>query len=183
MAVEISQMQRLIVLLGHPTYSLSVVLFSLLVSSGMGSYFSEKIATTSKERIILLSLVLTLFGFGKLTPLLITEFQSSGLVSRIVLACLILMPIGFFMGTAFPFGIQAASRRHNELTPWLWGINGATSVAASVIVIPISLVYGISISFWVGFFFYCCALLAFWLFSRKNDKTALASTKSNTAQD
>src|SRR5262249_62323814 len=40
MFVEISQLQRLIVFLGHPTYSLSVVLFSLLVSSGVGAYLS-----------------------------------------------------------------------------------------------------------------------------------------------
>ena len=34
MFIEISQMQRLIVFLGHPIYGLSVVLFSLLLSSG-----------------------------------------------------------------------------------------------------------------------------------------------------
>ena len=34
MLVETSQMQRLIVVLGHPTYGLTVVLFSLLLSSG-----------------------------------------------------------------------------------------------------------------------------------------------------
>ncbi|HEU5324213.1 MAG TPA: hypothetical protein VFX28_25655, partial [Methylomirabilota bacterium] len=37
MLVEISQMQRLIVFLGHPTYGLSVVLFAMLASSGLGS--------------------------------------------------------------------------------------------------------------------------------------------------
>lgn len=36
MLVEIAQMQRLIVLLGHPTFSLSVVLFGLLISGGAG---------------------------------------------------------------------------------------------------------------------------------------------------
>ena len=37
MLVEISQVQRLAIFLGHPVYSLSVVLFSLLLSSGAGS--------------------------------------------------------------------------------------------------------------------------------------------------
>jgi hypothetical protein len=41
MFIEISQMQRLIVFLGHPTYGLSVVLFSLLVASGAGSYTTD----------------------------------------------------------------------------------------------------------------------------------------------
>ena len=34
MLIETSQMQRLIITLGHPTYGLSVVLFALLLSSG-----------------------------------------------------------------------------------------------------------------------------------------------------
>src|SRR6185503_2981853 len=42
MLVEIAQMQRLIFLLGHPTFSLSVVLFGLLISSGAGSFASGR---------------------------------------------------------------------------------------------------------------------------------------------
>ena len=38
MMIEISQMERLIVFLGHPIYALSVVLFTLLLASGLGSY-------------------------------------------------------------------------------------------------------------------------------------------------
>src|ERR1700676_3268956 len=37
MLIEISQMQRLMVFLGHPVYGLSVVLFTILVFSGLGS--------------------------------------------------------------------------------------------------------------------------------------------------
>jgi hypothetical protein len=44
MLVETSQMQRLIVVLGHPTYGLTVVLFSLLLSSGIGSALTSRIA-------------------------------------------------------------------------------------------------------------------------------------------
>ena len=40
MLIETSQMQRLIIALGHPTYGLSVVLFALLLSSGIGSYLT-----------------------------------------------------------------------------------------------------------------------------------------------
>ena len=37
MLIEISQMQRLMVFLGHPVYGLSVVLFTILIFSGIGS--------------------------------------------------------------------------------------------------------------------------------------------------
>ena len=39
MCIEVSQMQRLIVMLGHPIYGLSVVLFSLLLASGLGEFY------------------------------------------------------------------------------------------------------------------------------------------------
>ncbi len=45
MLVETSQVQRLIVFLGHPTYGLSVVLFALLLSSGIGSFFTQESTT------------------------------------------------------------------------------------------------------------------------------------------
>ena len=42
--IEISQLQRLSIFLGHPTYALTVVLFSVLLSSGIGSMLSERFA-------------------------------------------------------------------------------------------------------------------------------------------
>src|SRR5271170_5884171 len=40
--IELSQMQRLMIFLGHPSYALSVVLFVLLISSGLGSFCTER---------------------------------------------------------------------------------------------------------------------------------------------
>jgi hypothetical protein len=74
---------------------------------------------------------------------------------------MILLPLGFMMGTAFPLGMKVASGRSAELTPWLWGINGATSVCASVLAVVISMNSGISSSFWVGFASYAVAFAAF----------------------
>ena len=50
MLVEISQLQRLTIFLGHPAYSLSVVLFSLLVSSGAGSLSTGRVADAEAGR-------------------------------------------------------------------------------------------------------------------------------------
>ena len=141
MLVEISQMQRLIIFLGHPTYGLSVVLFSLLLSSGLGSYSLGRICNAglgdkALVRLILLLTVLTLLGV--LTPPLIRQFRESTTLVRILVATGILSPLGLFMGMAFPLGMRSASERSASLTPWLWGINGAASVLASVLAIVIS---------------------------------------------
>ena len=36
------------------------------------------------------------------------------------------------MGMAFPLGMRLAAERWERSTPWLWGINGATSVCSAV---------------------------------------------------
>lgn len=164
MLVEISQMQRLIVFLGHPVYGLSVVLFALLISSGLGSYFTHNIelpamADKATRRMILLLGVLVIFGL--ITPYAIRAFASSVTLVRIQISIIILFPLGFFMGMAFPLGMRAASNMSNDITPWLWGINGATSVCASVFAVAIALSFSISASFWTGFTFYVIAFFSF----------------------
>ena len=68
MLIETSQMQRLIVFLGHPTYGLSVVLFALLLSSGIGSYFTRTHQRRTRDRqagmrrLAALIVVLVVFG-------------------------------------------------------------------------------------------------------------------------
>jgi hypothetical protein len=80
---------------------------------------------------------------------------------RVSAAVGMLVPLGFFMGMAFPLGMELASRRAPALTPWFWGINGATSVCASVLGLTIALTWGFSASFWTGFGCYAIALAAF----------------------
>ena len=41
--IEVALIQKFVLFLGHPTYALTVVIFSMLVSSGLGSYFSRRL--------------------------------------------------------------------------------------------------------------------------------------------
>src|SRR5262249_50387225 len=41
--IEVALIQKFVLFLGHPTYALTVVVFSMLVASGLGSYFSPRI--------------------------------------------------------------------------------------------------------------------------------------------
>ena len=162
--IEISQLQRLIVFLGHPTYSLTVVLFTLLVSSGIGSYLTKDVKIDHGKNSAILRLFLLLCAivvFGLFTPHVITEFRAATTAVRIALSVSILFVLGLFMGMAFPLGMKIANKKSASLTPWLWGMNGATSVCGSVLAIVIALASGISTSFWTGFFFYITAFVSF----------------------
>jgi lipid-binding SYLF domain-containing protein len=65
------------------------------------------------------------------------------------------------MGTAFPLGMKLAARRADALTPWLWGVNGALSVVASVLAVAVALSWSISAAFWAGFAAYGAALVSY----------------------
>lgn len=173
MMIEISQLQRLTVFLGHPTYSLSVVLFSLLLSSGIGSYLTQraytKVIFSTSIRILILLFILGLFGLT--TPIVINSFSGALTSIRIFLAILILSPMGLFMGMAFPMGMKIATAHAKPLTPWFWGVNGAMSVFASVLAVAVSINSGISTSFWFG----CsCYLVAFITVLRIGEPAQLA---------
>lgn len=171
MLVEISQLQRLTIFLGHPSYSLSVVLFSLLVSSGLGSLSTARLGpdfTGAAVRRVAL-MVVVLAAFGLLTPAAVQVFEAASTPVRILLSIGILMPIGFFMGMAFPLGLRIALRSSPGLAPWLWGVNGATSVCASVLAMVIAIGGGISAAFWTGAGFYLVALAALAMLRRREE--------------
>lgn len=161
--IEIAQVQRLIVLLGHPTYTLSVVLFSLLVSGGVGSFATRGVsdsllARAGATRVLALIGVLLIVGIA--TPMVVDRWQSGSTPVRIGIALALLVPTGFFMGMAFPIGMRIANRVTPGTTAWLWGLNGATSVVASVLAVVIAMGWGISSAWWTGTACYVVALMA-----------------------
>jgi hypothetical protein len=183
MLIEISQMQRFIVFLGHPTYALSVVLFALLLSSGLGSFTTRHLTQASGSAVARLALLLlAIVVFGALTPRAISAFASSVNAVRISVAVGILFPLGLFMGMAFPLGLKLAASQVDALTPAFWGVNGATSICGSVLAAAVAMNLGISNTFWSGFLCYVIAFAAyFWARGRAASPTqidlAVASVK------
>ena len=106
-------------------------------------------------------LVVVLGVFGAITPAVAEWSQPLSTPVRIFTAVALLFPIGMLMGMAFPLGMKLAAARAQELTPWLWGLNGAASVLASVLGICIALTWSIPTAFWAGWLCYLCALTAF----------------------
>ena len=162
MLVEISQVQRLSVFLGHPTYGLTVVLFSLLLASGLGSLLTQRISNPGFIGVILLLvLLLLLCVYGFYSPGFISSRIGHSNWERVLLSVTGLGGIGFLLGTAFPLGMKVALARASSLTPWLWGVHGTTTVLASVFAMIIALSGGLSVAFWCGVGCYLVALGAF----------------------
>src|SRR5829696_1525964 len=85
--VEVSQLQRLSIFLGHPTYALGVVLFSVLLFSGIGSSISERLVRSERQMLVpLLALLATVLVLGFLTPRIIEAADSFTTPMRILVA-------------------------------------------------------------------------------------------------
>jgi hypothetical protein len=170
MLVEISQMQRLAIFLGHPVYSLGIVLFTLLLASGIGSSLTRSFISEESglaQMCALVSIVAVLFLFGLLSPLLINHYRGEITALRLLVAAFVMFPPGLVMGMAFPVGMSIANRSNAPLTPWFWGVNGAASVVASVLTVIIALSFGIGLAFWAGVICYLFAVGSYLCARRK----------------
>ena len=166
MFIEIAKIQQLIIFLGHPTYALAVVLFSLLLFTGAGSYCSAKIGF---RPLSLLAIPAVLLLIMPMTDYVVTDFRSATDGVRILLSVLILAPLGFVLGFPFPLGIAIADKLNKEIIPWLWGVNGATSVFATVAATAVSFWFGIGASYWAGIAAYVMCGVFYFLLRTKAD--------------
>jgi len=160
MLIEISQMQRLMVFLGHPVYGLAVVLFTILLFGGLGSAtLGADVPRPAAVVARVVALLTALVVAGLLTPLLTTWARSEAIDMRILLSVLLLAPPAFCMGMMFPLGLSTW-RRHSELLPFFWSANGITSMFASVLGMVLSIEFGIANTYALGACFYVvCALM------------------------
>ncbi len=160
MFLELSFMQKFILFLGHPIYSLTVILFSILFSSGLGSYFSGRFEGIKKALTgVLIIIILISALYILILPKIFYGLIALPRSFRILISVLLLFPLGFFMGMPLPLGIRLTDRRFHSIIPWAWGINGATSVLGSGLSIFLAMNFGFNISILAGMISYAFALV------------------------
>ena len=160
--VQVALIQKFVLLLGHPAYALTVVIFSMLVSSGLGSYFSRDLIGDSgaRWRGVLLSAGLLIAVLSLLlTPLTIIAVPWP-LPWKILLAVMVVAPAGFLMGIPFPTGLARLGQSYASSLRWAWSVNAAASVMGSAAAVVIGIYFGLRITLLVGAAFYLCAIAA-----------------------
>ena len=131
-------MQRFALFLGHPSRSIAFVLGALLISAGIGSYVGPKKGWSIEA--VLISVTLTILGAAYLYPWVVQSFLGHPLWLRCLWVVAMIFPLGFFMGIPFPTGIRRiATQRGKDTVPWMWSINGGTTVIGSVLAIIIAM--------------------------------------------
>ena len=169
--VEIAFIQRFVLFLGHPTYALTVVIFLLMVSSGVGSLASRHWLPRAEMGWMPL--------FAILAALAVYIFVLSGLLavwvglplgSRFLISGALLIPLGFAMGMPFPTGLRALAAKavarsregqeaDDNAIEWAWAMNAAASVLGSVLAMVIAIQFGLTVTLACGAFAYLLAVV------------------------
>lgn len=170
MTFEVWLIQKGILFLGHPLYAVSVVLFALLFSSGMGSLFSGRLAARKFFPgwfLVACFFVILIDSF--LLPLFLDRFLSQLLFKRIILAIVSIFPAGFFLGFPFPAGIARLERFSSSLIPLAWSANAFSSVVSAVLAAVVAVSAGYTSLSILASIYYILAFFLFY-FSSHRDK-------------
>ena len=181
--VEIALLQKLALFLGHPSYALVVVLFSILVATAFGARMSRwrgfrgHAAVIGGVAVAVLCLV-----YSIVLPPLLGAWVAWPITARAPVAALLVAASGVPMGLLLPSGIVAVSRRDPQLVPWAWGINGATSVIGTVIATVVAIHAGFGTTLRFGAVLYLLAAATFLYLARLTSSGAPSSTNDSDTE-
>jgi hypothetical protein len=158
--IEVGLIQKFVLFLGHPTYALTVVIFSMLVSSGIGSFMSSRLLGRDQGRLIkalgLIALVTALLAI--VVSSLLSSLVWLPWVLKVALTVALIAPLGFVMGMPFPTGLKRLEEWHAPSVRWAWSLNAAASVMGSVGALVCAIYVGLVQTLMVGGLFYLAAL-------------------------
>jgi spermidine synthase len=163
--IEISLIQKHILFLGQPVYSISSVLFSLLLSAGAGSWTVQRFFREGAERrwlgVVLALLAATIVFEVVAAPSIFDALLGAGRMARFVVSGVVIAPLGALLGIPFPLGIRLLGSRSPEAVPWAWGVNAYATVVGSILCVIIAVTFGFRVNFALAFALYTTGFLLF----------------------
>ena len=159
--VQVALIQKFVLFLGHPTYALTVIIFSMLISSGLGSYFSRRFtgeANTLRWTSVLIAVAAAVSALAFLAAP-VSEFGVGWpLPLKILVTAALIAPAGFLMGIPFPTGLTRLEERYPQAVRWAWALNAAASVLGSAAAIFLAIYIGLRATVLTGALLYLAAL-------------------------
>lgn len=153
--VEIALIQKFVLFLGHPTYSLTVIVFSMLVFSSLGSRTSR---TNWRGVGVLIAIAIVLLAFA--VPVVTNVGTGWPLIQKCIVAMLLIAPAAFLMGIPFPQGLRLLEAQNPPVVRWAWSVNAASSVLGSAAAIFFAIYLGLKTTLLIGAICYLLAASA-----------------------
>lgn len=146
MILEVTMIQKFMLVLGNPIFSMSTIIFTMLMGAGFGSLTSSRFSLDElhKNLILICGLIvfLILFYQVSLSPILYS-MSTVSIAFKTAISVILIFPLGFVMGFPFPMAIRLIKFfRMSESIPWMLAINGASSVFGSALTVVLAMTYG-----------------------------------------
>jgi hypothetical protein len=166
--LEISMIQRFVLFLGYPTHSLTVVMLSLLVSTGLGSLLSERarepLARALPARLLLLAALVAVWLAA--VPSVFAALLGAPFALRVAVSIALLVPLGLVLGGFFPLGVRMAERAGASLVPWAWAVNGCATVVGTLLAVMAGMTWSFTAVTLGALAIYAAGVLALWASER-----------------
>lgn len=143
--IEFVFIQIFMKLIGSPLYTSSIVIFMLLFSAGVGSFATRKLNITPANRwqLPFVGILVTVLLLLLIYPFVFNFFLADPLLIRILIACVLIFPLGFFLGMPFPLGILSLENLPHGAVAWAWGMNGLFTVIGALAGVILSITWGL----------------------------------------
>jgi hypothetical protein len=159
--IQVALIQKFVLFLGHPTYALTVIIFSMLVFSGLGSFLSRRLVGDNDGKLVgslaLVSLFVLILALSA-APLT-SALVGWPLAAKMALTMALIAPAAFFMGMPFPQGLARLENFHKPSVRWAWSLNAAASVLGSAGAIFLAIYLGLRETLLVGGLLYLGAVV------------------------
>jgi hypothetical protein len=165
--IEMAFIQKFILFLSHPLYSVAVVLAGFLVFAGLGSAYSGTMARRSQTPAyspVLLAvsgIAIIVVTYIFLLPALFNQFIGLADGLKIAFSLALIAPLAFCMGMPFPLGLRQVAENAPDFIPWAWGINGFASVISAALATLLAIQFGFTFVLLAALVLYGCSLLLF----------------------
>jgi hypothetical protein len=161
--IEFVFIQIFMKLIGSPLYTSSIVIFMLLFSAGIGSFATStlNISPANRWQLPFLGVLATVLLLLLIYPFVFNFFLASPLLIRILAACGLIFPLGFFLGMPFPLGILTLENLPRGAVAWAWGMNGLFTVIGGLAGVILSITWGFQATLLIACLQYAVAFLAF----------------------
>jgi spermidine synthase len=159
--VEIVFLQKMQLVVHHPTVALALVLGIFLIGAGIGSLWTARVSSAEARRTLIVAVSgIVLLGalYSALFDPLLAVLSAWPLAARALVAALLLMPLAFLMGTPFPLALRELT---DSTVPWAWGINGCASVVSPALASLLAIDVGLTTVLFLALLIYSATLSVF----------------------
>ncbi len=157
--IQVSLIQKFVLFLGHPTYALTVIIFSMLLSSGLGSFASKHLVRGDLARLSRVMVIIV--GAIVVLSFVISPISESGVSLpfplKVLISVALISPVGFAMGMPFPTGLTLLEKIMPASVRWAWSINAASSVMGSAAAMFLAIYLGLQTTLVIGGLLYLAA--------------------------